>query len=332
MNKRVKKSSSTGTSFSEVVISCVIAFISLLIGVCTAVISILAEFDAFQTVATALLSFLCSEYVVNSLLMKSKYFKARDEYNFMKNVNKWSDKIYEMNEYCNIVFEDRHGDKDLFVVTCSRSIESLHYLLKRAAVEKTIEITTDYLINATGVFEALNVASQRTIELTFPINEINGKILPTVEDEKFFETVYKMVVDDQVNRVRILLILGDSNLLNNEKLKILCRFYESNKAYECKYILKPDFIEACDHNMIQSSYLDFGIYGPKMLFRVEQYDPYKGIYSKDEEQVNRYLSLYNEVWNFESVTHTFPLSPKETAQPMTLKNFFDEMSVEESAG
>ncbi|MCD8013657.1 MAG: hypothetical protein LUG99_10855 [Lachnospiraceae bacterium] len=326
MSKRVKmhpeKKSSVGDNF----ISAVIALISLLISVCTAVISILVEFDAFQTVATALLSFLCSEYVVNSLMLKSRYFKARNEYQFMESMNQWSDKFYEMNEYSRTILEDRHGDKDLFVATCSRSIDSLYYLLKRAAVEKKIEITTDFLINTTGVFDALNVASQRTIELTFPIDEIKDRILQTAEDEKFFETAYKMVMDNQVHKVRVLLILGDTGLIRNEKLLALCRFYQSNKAYECKYILKSDFIEACNNNMIQSGTLDFGIYGPKMLFRVEQYEPYKGVYSKDEDQVRRYLSLYNEVWNFESVTHSIQLDNVQSGTPMTLTEFFDEMN------
>ena len=52
--------------------------------------------------------------------------------------------------------------------------------------------------------------------------------------------------------------------------------------------------------------MDFGIYGPQMLFRVEQYDPYCGIYSKSETEVKRYSALFNEVWNFESITHENP--------------------------
>ena len=115
-----------------------------------------------------------------------------------------------------------------------------------------------------------------------------------------------MVTSKKVNCILVLLIFKDFTLLHDKKLKMLLQFYASVQGYECRYILKEDFCNACEHNMIQTTYLDFGIYGPQMLFRVEEYDPYCGIYSKSETEVKRYSALFNEVWNFESITHKNP--------------------------
>ena len=299
--------------------------ISFLVSISVAFISIAVEFDAFETVTTTMLSFLCSEYFIQSLLLKSKYFKAKKTFNFMDNMHEWTEKLYEMNSYSESILKNRHGNNDLFLVTCARSIDNLYYLLKTAAVEKKIEMTEDFIINTMGVFDALNVTSSKNIELTFPIDEITEELLQTAEDKKFFETTYKMATDKRVNQIRVLIILGDEGLLKNNKLKALCRFYESNTSYECKYILKSDFIVACEHNLIPTSGLDFGIYGPQMLFRVEQYDPYRGVYSKDESQVKRYLALFNEVWNFESVTHVVPIGNDEVPDHMSPKELFSKL-------
>jgi hypothetical protein len=309
----------------SIIISVLTVVISFLVSVIVALVSIRAKFDGFETVTTTMLSFLCSEYFVHSLILKSKYLKSKKDYRLMENINEWSEQLYKMNSYCELILKNSHGEKDLFVVTCFRSINNLYYLLKTAALEQRIEITTDYIINSTGVFEALNVASSKIIELTFPIDGITDEIMQSAEDKKFFETAYKMAENDQVDKIRILLILEEQSLLENEKLLLLCKFYHTNVAYECKYIMKSDFIIACEHNLVPTNSLDFGIYGSKMLFRVEQYDPYMGIYSKNESEVKRYHALYNEVWNFESVTRTIPCELDEFAVAMTPKVFFESL-------
>lgn len=320
-------------SLADNVISFLILVISFLVSICVAFISITAKFDGFETVTTTMLSFLCSEYFIQSLLLKSKYFKAKKDYNFMEKTHEWTEKFYEMNSYIESILKNRHGNNDLFLVTCARSIDNLYYLLKTAAVEKKIEITADYIINTMGVFDALNVTTSKNVELTFPLDEIAEELLQTAEDKKFFETTYKMATENRISKIRVLLILGTEELLKNKKLEALCSFYESNASYECRYILKSDFITACEHNLIPTSGLDFGIYGPQMLFRVEQYDPYRGVYSKDESLVKRYLALFNEVWNFESVTHPVPLEKDAVPDEMSPRDLFnklDELKVQKT--
>lgn len=295
---------------------------SFIISLVVAIVSIIVGFNAFQTVATTMLAFLCSEYFMNTCLIKSKYLQAKSESAYWENAHNYTNKLKEINEYCMTVLNDSHGEKDLFNVACSRSIDNLHYQLRTAAQEKRIEITSDYIINAAGVFEALNFAETKSIELTFPIEHIGENLIDTAEDRKFFEIVYKMVVDKQVESIKVLLILDDVELIGDQKIKALFDFYAANEAYECKYIKKADFLNACEHNLIATNALDFGIYGPKMLFCVEQYDPYCGVYSKNEAQVKRYTDLFNEVWNFEWMAHENP-SQKDRGSGMTPKNFFE---------
>ena len=52
--------------------------------------------------------------------------------------------------------------------------------------------------------------------------------------------------------------------------------------------------------MISSSQLDFGIYGPRMLFKVDSYDPYTGSYTKNEAEVQRYRKLFDDKRNTKS--------------------------------
>lgn len=300
-NDSQKKNSSKG--IIDNIITIIIVLFSLMVSLITAIISIYAQFTGFETVATTMLVFLCSEYFVNTCLLQSKYIKGKNESKHWDKVNIYSKKLEEIDNYCTEILGNSHGESDLFVATCSKAIDNLYYLLRQAALEKKIEITSDYIVNSIGVFDALNVSDDKQIELTFPLDTITPRLIETAEDRKFFETAYKMIKSKKVNFIRILLIVGDFSLLDDPRLQLLLQFYQTVEGYECRYILKSDFCNACDHNMIQTSNLDFGIYGPKMLFKVEQYDPYCGVYSKSETEVKRYLALFNEVWNFESITH-----------------------------
>jgi len=75
--------------------------------------------------------------------------------------------------------------------------------------------------------------------------------------------------------------------------------------------------------MISSSQLDFGIYGPRMLFKVETYDPYTGSYTKNEAEVQRYRKLFDEMWNFASITHDLPDANSSETGTLNLIQLFD---------
>ncbi len=312
----------------------IIILSSLIVAIITALLSILGAFDVFQTVATTMLSFLCAEYIGHSFIVKSRYFSAKKNYSLVEQANDWTGKLYEMNEYCKSIIENSHGSQDLFITSCKKNIDNLHYVLQLAARDEKIEISSDYIVNSDGVFDALNVSDEKVVELTFPIDQLKDGILRTAEDKKFFETAYKMVQLGVVKMIKVLLILGDDDFIHDYRLKALCKFYDTNQGFEGKYISKADFAKACESNMISSSQIDFGIYGPRMMFKVESYEPYKGIYTKNEAEVHRYRKLFDEMWNFASLTHDLPETgvSNEPVEPMGVIKLFNELSQGDLSG
>ena len=307
-------------------IEVIILLASFIIGLITMGLSLLGKFNVFETCTTTMLSFLCAEYFGNSIILKSKYFKARKEYSLVEEANDWTEKFFDMNEYCKTIINNGHGQQDLFLISCKKSIDNLYYVLQMAARDEKIEVSSDYIINSVGVFDALNVSDDKTVELTFPIDEVCHGILQTAEDRKFFETSYRMVQSGRVEKIKVLLILGEESFINDSQIIALCNFYDSNPGFEGKYISKTDFVKACESNMISSKQLDFGIYGPRMLFKVESYDPYTGGYTKNAAEVQRYKKLYDEMWNFASMTHELPGgSSSEKKTPMNIKDLFESL-------
>ena len=119
-----------GHPFIERVIDGIAAGGSILLSISAGAFSIIGKFDAFQTLTITMLTFLCTEYVVHSFLLKAKYFKAKKDYPMWMNANELTSKFYDMNEYCKLVLNNSHGEQDLFVVTCKRLIDNLYYVLQ----------------------------------------------------------------------------------------------------------------------------------------------------------------------------------------------------------
>lgn len=308
----------------------IVLILSALISLLAGIISAVCGFDVFMSIATGMLTFLLIEVINISWLLGGIHFDQHKEKKFFDKINQYSIKIQEINNYYYEIERDSQGEKDLFSVTCSKAIDNLYLLLKNASESKKIEISSDYIINVSGVFEALNATHDKKVRLTFPVSEIGKSIIPSSEDRKFFETIYNKINKKEISDLLILIILENEDLLNDPQMNLLLDFYAKNNKYECKYILAEDFIEACENNKISTASLDFGIYGPKMLFVEKNLHPYKGEYYKDESIIERYTKLFDEVWNFEAVTHN---NPKVAVNSGTTSNvsftpnqFFEDLS------
>ncbi len=299
-------------------------FVSILLSVISAIVTCVYGFSLFECITTAFLIFLCSEFAFLVWNINKIRFAQKEENHFLKVTNPYTLKLQEINEYFSNIIRDSHGSKDLFLITCSKSIDNLHSLSREASIDKKIEISSDYVINVNGVFEALNVTKDKTVKMTFPIIEIKGNIIATPEDKKFFEAMYEKTQSDEISAIEILVIISNEDLLENEKLKKLFDFYASNKKYECKYVLQSDFIEVCENNRIPTSSLDFGIYGSKILFVVEKLTPYSGIYYKDDQKIKCYTELFDQIWTFSAMTKSNP-STITPGQGMSPKDFFSNI-------
>ena len=105
----------------------------------------------------------------------------------------------------------------------------------------------------------------------------------------------------------MILIYDDKKLLDRSDVKKLLNFFSAEEGYTCKVALLNDFKTVCESNGVSSQFVDFGIYGPKMLYITEQYLPiHKGTYYKDETRVRHYTRLFDEVWNSDVITKANP--------------------------
>lgn len=245
--------------------------------------------------------------------------KIEDE-KFMDNISEYSHYLHDINGFYYSINKESHGDNDLFVTYAKKEIEKLHNVLGKAATQKEFSISSDYIINAGGVFDAFSQTTEKILKMTFPV--MNGEtIFTSAADIHFFEVLKSKVASKEVNAVNVIVILEDIQLESDSKVTKLLDFFKATQNYNCKIALLNDFRAVCETNGISSQFVDFGIYGPKMLYIAEQYVPiHKGTYYKEENRIRHYTRLFDEVWESDTITHQNPstnTTPVELAELIT---------------
>lgn len=234
--------------------------------------------------------------------------QKRQDDEFMENITEYSKMLYDINRDFYIVSKDSHGPHDLFVTYAKKEIEKLNSILSKAANQKEFSISSDYIVNANGVFDAFSqVTGKKVLKMTFPIWKEDNAIFTSQADIHFFEVLKLKMDSKEVDGVEVILIYDDKKLLDRSDVKKLLNFFSAEEGYTCKVALLNDFKAVCESNGVSSQFVDFGIYGPKMLYITEQYLPiHKGTYYKDETRVRHYTRLFDEVWNSDVITKANP--------------------------
>lgn len=254
----------------------------------------------------------CSTFIIIELISlvfySISYTKQQlvDE-KFMDNITEYSHLLHDINRFYYSIYKERHGDNDLFVTYAKKEIEKLHSVLSKAANQKEFSISSDYIINAGGVFDAFSQTTEHVLKMTFPITVSDGALFTSQADIHFFEVLKAKVDGKELDGVKVIVILENQDLLQRDDVKKLLDFFKTTSNYSCKIAIQNDFMAVCDTNGISSQFIDFGIYGPKMLYIAEQYVPtHKGTYYKDETKVKHYHRLFDEVWDSDAITRPNP--------------------------
>lgn len=320
MESKKEKWLRVGIMFGSVMLSVIVTIVSAikLGSASTSGTSGTISLDSINTGISLLLglsTFIVTELI--SLVFSSISYtrqKLEDE-KFMDNISEYSHLLHDINKFYYDISKDSHGDKDLFVTYAKKEIEKLHNVLSTAANQKEFSISSDYFINADGVFDAFSQSSDKILKMTFPVMTADGALFISKADVHFFEVLKAKVKSNIVKSVNVLVILDDKTLLERADVKKLLDFFSAECNYNCKIVYKSDFEIICDTNGVSSQYIDFGIYGPKMLYITEQYVPvHKGTYYKDETKIKHYQCLFDEVWYSDSIAFQNPSTNKNSVE------------------
>lgn len=224
----------------------------------------------------------------------------------IRNLEEHEKLFHEMEKSFAEVRSESHGSKDLFVSHLNSEIMNLSNKLSDASKNREMKIKSDYIINVDGVFDSLDVSSDRIIRLTYPINA-DQPWVGGASDRRFLEVLLQKVSQGSVGRLKIIFLLDDVVSIEDPGLIKVLQWLNRQTRVQAKYMPSKEFRNVCILNGVSAEHLDFGVYGDRMIFRTTAAGPeHEGIYSKDHVLIERYRNVFDQTWDSKNLA----LSPQ----------------------
>jgi hypothetical protein len=201
-----------------------------------------------------------------------------------------------------------HGRKDIFISHFMKEIHNLAKKIKEASDKQELRTASEFYVKAEDIFESFVGEADLVLRYVWPIDP-KERLFGEPAWGRFFEVKVRMVEKKKIRGACAILIFERADDIKNPKVQKLLEFFRTNDGHSCRIMMRDDFAKLCAENGIPGNYLDFGIYGSRMLFRSERYNPeYIGVYTKDEGLVQTYAKFFDTLWDSPTMTTANPVN------------------------
>ena len=185
-----------------------------------------------------------------------------------------------------------------------------------------LRVRADHFLNVENVTDSFLGDTDRILRHIWPIQG-NEKLFDNLPGKRYFEVTGDMARNGQITCIRSIVIFDEPSVAQTPRVMKLLDFFKTNTVVECRVMQHADYETLCTDNSI-APHCDFGIYGNRLLFLTQQYEPViAGTFTKDTDLIARYIRLFDSMWNSLSVTKQNP-SQATTAVSVEELFTFDE--------
>ena len=198
------------------------------------------------------------------------------------------------------------GERDLFVAHFRKKIRELTEAISEVAERRQLRVRADHFLTVDNVLDAFIGDTERVWRYTWAI-EGDAKLFDEFAWKRYFERTETMVESGNINEARTILVVDDVRAAQPPRVLKLLDFFHTNKGFAVRLMNREHFRTLCEDNSVPPTYIDFGIYGERLLFLTEQYEPeITGVFTKDPTEIHHYKNLFDSMWGSPSVARRNP--------------------------
>ena len=195
------------------------------------------------------------------------------------------------------VEKESYGVHDVFVDYFKHEISDLTRAISYAADNHELRVRAYHFQSVENVMSAFHGDSRPEYRFVWVIDR-GDRLFDDFAWKHYFSLMTQMVRAGQIHQVETLLVLEDLGLLHEPRVDALVSFYSANEQLACAILSKRDFGHFQDDCHMPKTHIDFGIYGSRLVFLTESYDPpTAGVFIKDSRLIDKYTDFFRTVWN-----------------------------------
>ena len=217
------------------------------------------------------------------------------------------------------IVRESYGTKDLFVSHFKNELHQLSLKIREVAERRQLTVQADHFLNVENVLDAFQGDKERIWRYTWAIDG-DYKLFDDLPWRRYFEKTAKMVEENDIKEARALLVLDDIQWLTSARVEKLLDFFHTNRGFQCSIVKREDFRSICADSEL-GKHIDFGIYGSRLLFLTEQYEPeIRGQFTKDSTRIQSAIKSFDSMWESASVARR---NPSTASQRVTIEELFE---------
>lgn len=232
----------------------------------------------------------------------------------LKQIDLWNLKydgdkeLFNIRENFHKVIEGAKDEDDIFVVHFNKEFLKLKRKISEVVEKNELYVNADYFLNADNLLKVFNGYDDSYWYYTWQINDPNEKFFEEMPWHQFFDKSTKLVEQKKMKEVRAILIFQNlDQIVTHPKIQKLLTFYKTyHDNINCKIIDKDVYIKLLRNNSF-TNFNDFGIYGNTLLY-LEKYleTEAAGYFVKDKNIIKNYTSLYEKLWEHDTIAQPNP--------------------------
>ena len=199
-------------------------------------------------------------------------------------------------EYSALV-RKRHGDDDLFVAHYNREIRDLGSDIHKSSHLDELWVGDRHSQTVGKVMSAF-LAETKPVHRSVWIMEPNERLFELQPDREYVSDFVKAATKRSFGGVRTLCVVASEEHLKDVRIRAFLDFYKTTPKFECRVVLAKEYESALADDQISAEFIDFGIYGTRMIFLTASYEGVrKGVFVRRKAEVDKYIELFDRIWN-----------------------------------
>jgi len=221
--------------------------------------------------------------------------------------------------FINIV-KDAYSPKDLYVLYFLEEFEHLAERVRGAAEKQELRVVSSHLFVSENLLDTTSYGEKNLVIRYVWLLSLGERLFDDYPWRRYFEQIVTMAKQGSIKSIKVIFIVEDFSVIENPRLKLFLDFFKTNKGLECHLLKADDFRNLSSQNGISQHYVDFGIYGSRLMFRTEQYEPETtGLFTKDSILIRTYTTFFDILWNTMAITRK---NPSQATTPVSLDELF----------
>lgn len=231
--------------------------------------------------------------------------QQRSDYKKWTIMNDADKELNNIRTFFGQVVQGAYNKKDLFVNQYMGKLQRLAGEIKHTAEKNELRVEANHLLSVDDVLAVFEGDRERIWRYTWPISS-NERVLGHPAWRRYFEETANMLHQRQLNGIHILVIVPDLSTLSLPRVTKLLDFFHAFKGMECRIVLHDQFVIICGDNDIPRTWLDFGIYAKRLLFITDTDGSGNGLWTKDDQIIQKYVGVFDVVWQTKGISKTNP--------------------------